>query len=308
MKYTLHQLEIFVRLSRTLSVTQTAEELNLSQPAVSIQLKNFQSNFAIPLTEIVHKRLYLTEFGKTVAVKAAEVLRSTEGVNQCLAAYQGEITGPLRISTVSTGKYIAPYLLAPFIKQHPSLDISLNVSNKNTVLQELTGNEIDLALVSLKPELRVEEYVLMENEFVLVGAKPPVSAEVWSPDRLGSIPILFREPGSATRQMMERYLQQHGITVKCSLELTSNEAIKQSIKAGLGYSIMPKVSILPDLEQGKLFIQPVRGLPIRSQWSFIWPEGKKLSPQAQAFLDNVHEHAHEHLQRFQSKRMGTPKL
>jgi DNA-binding transcriptional LysR family regulator len=249
----------------------------------------------------------LTEFGKTVAVKAAEVLRSTEGVNQCLAAYQGEITGPLRISTVSTGKYIAPYLLAPFIKQHPSLDISLNVSNKNTVLQELTGNEIDLALVSIKPELRVEEYVLMENEFVLVGAKPPVSAEVWSPDRLGSIPILFREPGSATRQMMERYLQQHGITVKRSLELTSNEAIKQSIKAGLGYSIMPKVSILPDLEQGKLFIQPVRGLPIRSQWSFIWPEGKKLSPQAQAFLDNVHEHAHEHLQRFQSKRMGTPK-
>jgi DNA-binding transcriptional LysR family regulator len=147
----------------------------------------------------------------------------------------------------------------------------------------------------------------MENEFVLVGVKPPVSAEVWSPDRLGSIPILFREPGSATRQMMERYLQQHGITVKRSLELTSNEAIKQSIKAGLGYSIMPKVSILPDLEQGKLFIQPVRGLPIRSQWSFIWPEGKKLSPQAQAFLDNVHEHAHEHLQRFQSKRMGTPK-
>lgn len=307
MKYTLHQLEIFVRLSRTLSVTQTAEELNLSQPAVSIQLKNFQSNFAIPLTEIVHKRLYLTEFGKTVAVKAAEVLRSTEGVNQCLAAYQGEITGPLRISTVSTGKYIAPYLLAPFIKQHPSLDISLNVSNKNTVLQELTGNEIDLALVSIKPELRVEEYVLMENEFVLVGAKPPVSAEVWSPDRLGSIPILFREPGSATRQMMERYLQQHGITVKRSLELASNEAIKQSIKAGLGYSVMPKVSILPDLEQGKLFIQPVRGLPIRSQWSFIWPEGKKLSPQAQAFLDNVHEHAHEHLLHFQSKRMAAHK-
>jgi len=308
MKYTLHQLEIFVRLSRTLSVTQTAEELNLSQPAVSIQLKNFQSNFAIPLTELVHKRLYLTEFGKTVAVKAAEVLRSTEGVNQCLAAYQGEITGPLRISTVSTGKYIVPYLLAPFIKQHPSLDISLNVSNKNTVQQELTGNEIDLALVSLKPELRVEEYVLMENEFVLVGTKPPVSAEVWSPDRLGSIPILFREPGSATRQMMERYLQQHGITVKRSLELTTNEAIRQSIKAGLGYSIMPKVSILPDLEQGKLFIQPVRGLPIRSQWTFIWPEGKKLSPQAQAFLDNVHEHAHEHLQRFQSKRMGLSKL
>jgi len=308
MKYTLHQLEIFVRLSRTLSVTQTAEELNLSQPAVSIQLKNFQSNFAIPLTELVHKRLYLTEFGKTVAVKAAEVLRSTEGVNQCLAAYQGEITGPLRISTVSTGKYIVPYLLAPFIKQHPSLDISLNVSNKNTVQQELTGNEIDLALVSLKPELRVEEYVLMENEFVLVGTKPPVSAEVWSPDRLGSIPILFREPGSATRQMMERYLQQHGITVKRSLELTTNEAIRQSIKAGLGYSIMPKVSILPDLEQGKLFIQPVRGLPIRSQWTFIWPEGKKLSPQAQAFLDNVHEHAHDHLQRFQSKRMGLSKL
>ena len=307
MKYTLHQLQIFVRLSRTFSVTRTAEELNMSQPAVSIQLKNFQSNFAIPLTEFVHKRIYLTEFGRTVAAKAEEVLRSTEGVNQCLAAYQGEITGPLRISTVSTGKYIAPYLLAPYIRQHPSVDISLNVSNKTQVLAELTTNEIDLALVSLKPEMRLKEYVLMENEFVLVGSKPPVSAEPWSPDRLGDIPILFREPGSATRQIMERYLQHHGVMVKRSLELTSNEAIKQSIMAGLGYSIMPKVSILAALEEGWLFIQPIKGLPIKNQWSFIWPEGKKLSPQAQAFLDNVHEHAHEHLQRFQSKRMGSAK-
>ncbi len=307
MKYTLHQLQIFVRLSRTFSVTRTAEELNMSQPAVSIQLKNFQSNFASPLTEFVHKRIYLTEFGRTVAAKAEEVLRSTEGVNQCLAAYQGEITGPLRISTVSTGKYIAPYLLAPYIRQHPSVDISLNVSNKTQVLAELTTNEIDLALVSLKPEMRLKEYVLMENEFVLVGSKPPVSAEPWSPDRLGDIPILFREPGSATRQIMERYLQHHGVMVKRSLELTSNEAIKQSIMAGLGYSIMPKVSILAALEEGWLFIQPIKGLPIKNQWSFIWPEGKKLSPQAQAFLDNVHEHAHEHLQRFQSKRMGAAK-
>jgi DNA-binding transcriptional LysR family regulator len=307
MKYTLHQLQIFVRLSRTFSVTRTAEELNMSQPAVSIQLKNFQANFAIPLTEFVHKRIYLTEFGRTVAAKAEEVLRSTEGVNQCLAAYQGEITGPLRISTVSTGKYIAPYLLAPYIRQHPSVDISLNVSNKSQVLSELTANEIDLALVSLKPEIRLEEYVLMENEFVLVGSKPPVSAELWSPDRLGDIPILFRETGSATRQIMERYLQHHGVMVKRSLELTSNEAIKQSIMAGLGYSIMPKVSILAALEQGWLFIQPIKGLPIKNQWSFIWPEGKKLSPQAQAFLENVHEHAHEHLQRFQSKRMGAAK-
>lgn len=307
MKYTLHQLEIFVRLSRTLSVTQTAEELNLSQPAVSIQLKNFQGNFSIPLTEIVHKRLYLTDFGKSVAQKAEEVLRSTEGINQCLAVYQGEITGGLRISTVSTGKYIAPYLLAPYVQAHPSVEVSLNVSNKAQVLLELTNNEVDLALISLKPDIRLEEYVLMENEFVLVGSKPPTSAEVWSPDRLGSVPLLFREPGSATRQMMERYIQQHGITVKRSLELTSNEAIKQSVKAGLGYSIMPRVSILSDLELGKMYIQPMRGLPIRSQWSFIWPEGKKLSPQAQAFLDNVHEHAHEHLQRFQSKRMGSSK-
>jgi DNA-binding transcriptional LysR family regulator len=307
MKYTLHQLQIFVRLSRTLSVTRAAEELNMSQPAVSIQLKNFQASFAIPLTEFVHKRIYLTEFGRTVAAKAEEVLRSTEGINQCLAVYQGEITGPLRISTVSTGKYIAPYLLAPYIKQHPSVDISLNVSNKSQVLTELTANEIDLALVSLKPEMRLEEYVLMENEFVLVGSKPPVSAELWSPDRLGDVPILFREPGSATRQIMERYLQHHGVMTKRSLELTSNEAIKQSIMAGLGYSIMPKVSVLTALEQGWLFIQPIRGLPIKNQWSFIWPEGKKLSPQAQAFLDNVHEHAHDHLQRFQSKRLGTSK-
>ncbi len=304
MKYTLHQLEIFVRLSRTLSVTQTAEELNLSQPAVSIQLKNFQTHFPLPLTEIVHKRLYLTEFGRSVAKKAEDVLRSTQGVNQCLADYQGEISGTLRLSTVSTGKYIAPYLLAPFAHSNPSVDISLSVSNKAQVMAQLAANEVDLALISLKPDMRLAEFPVMDNEFVLVGATPPSSGEVWSPDRLGSISLLFREPGSATRQMMERYIQQHGINVKMRLELSSNEAIKQSILAGLGYSIMPKVSILSDLEQRNLFIQPVRGLPIRSYWSLVWPEGKNLSPQAQEFIESVKRNLHEHLTRFQSKKVS----
>lgn len=307
MKYTLHQLEIFVRLSRTLSVTQAAEELNLSQPAVSIQLKNFQAHFPLPLTEIVHKRLYLTDFGRSVAQKAEEVLRSTQGVNQCLAVYQGEISGTLRLSTVSTGKYLAPYLLAPFAKAHPSVDISLSVSNKAHVMAQLAANEIDLALISIKPEMRLAEFPVMDNEFVLVGATPPVSGEVWSPDRLASVSLLFREPGSATRQMMERYIQQHGINVKMRMELSSNEAIKQSILAGLGYSIMPKVSVLADLEQRNLFIQPVRGLPIRSYWSFVWPEGKKPNPQAQEFLDSVKANLHDHLVRFQSKRVNSSK-
>ncbi len=307
MKYTLHQLEIFVRLSRTLSVTQAAEELNLSQPAVSIQLKNFQAHFPLPLTEIVHKRLYLTDFGRSVAQKAEEVLRSTQGVNQCLAVYQGEISGTLRLSTVSTGKYLAPYLLAPFAKAHPSVDISLSVSNKAHVMAQLAANEIDLALISIKPEMWLAEFPVMDNEFVLVGATPPVSGEVWSPDRLASVSLLFREPGSATRQMMERYIQQHGINVKMRMELSSNEAIKQSILAGLGYSIMPKVSVLADLEQRNLFIQPVRGLPIRSYWSFVWPEGKKPNPQAQEFLDSVKANLHDHLVRFQSKRVNGSK-
>ncbi|MFM8565709.1 MAG: LysR family transcriptional regulator [Bacteroidota bacterium] len=307
MKYTLHQLEIFLRLSRTLSVTQAAEELNLSQPAVSIQLKNFQAHFPLPLTEIVHKRLYLTEFGRSVAKKAEEVIRSTQGVNQCLADYQGEISGNLRISTVSTGKYLAPYLIAPFANANPSVDICLSVSNKTQVMTELASNEVDLALISLKPDMRLAEFPIMDNEFVLVGANPPVSGEVWSPDRLASISLLFREPGSATRQMMERYIQQHGLNVKMRLELSSNEAIKQSILAGLGYSIMPKVSVLSDLEQRNLFIQPVRGLPIRSYWSFVWPEGKKLSPQAQEFLDTVKTNLHHHLVRFQSKRVSSAK-
>jgi DNA-binding transcriptional LysR family regulator len=235
------------------------------------------------------------------------VLRSTQGVNQCLAVYQGEISGTLRLSTVSTGKYLAPYLLAPFAKAHPSVDISLSVSNKAHVMAQLAANEIDLALISIKPEMRLAEFPVMDNEFVLVGATPPVSGEVWSPDRLASVSLLFREPGSATRQMMERYIQQHGINVKMRMELSSNEAIKQSILAGLGYSIMPKVSVLADLEQRNLFIQPVRGLPIRSYWSFVWPEGKKPNPQAQEFLDSVKANLHDHLVRFQSKRVNGSK-
>jgi DNA-binding transcriptional LysR family regulator len=289
MNYTLNQLQVFLKVVQTRSVTKASEELFLTQPAVSIQLKNFQDQFDIPLTEVVGRKIYITDFGKEVALAAEGIINQVQAINYKTQAYKGLLTGRLKISVVSTGKYVMPYFLSDFIKAHEGIDLLVEVTNKTHVLQSMENNEIDFALVSILPQqFAVEKLDLLQNKLYLVGnTETKFKKNIYSYEVFKELPLIFREQGSGTRQTMERFIERHHISIHKKMELTSNEAVKQALLAGLGYSIMPLIGIRNELRNRELQIIPVKGLPIKTMWSLIWLKGKKHSPVATAFLDYI---------------------
>ena len=289
MKYTLNQLQIFLKVVQTQSVTKAAEELHLTQPAVSIQLKNLQDQFEIPLTEVLGRKIYITEFGKEIAIAAENILNQVNAINFKTMAYKGQLTGRLKISVVSTGKYVMPYFLTKFMTQHQGIELVMDVTNKSKVVKSLENNEVDFSLVSILPTaLKVDSLDLLTNKLFLVGPsnhsiKPGLSKK----EIFKNLPLIFREKGSGTRQTMERFMEKNNLTVQRKMELTSNEAVKQAILAGLGFSIMPLIGIKNELLEKQLQIIPVKGMPIETTWSLTWAVGKKHSPVALSFLDYI---------------------
>jgi DNA-binding transcriptional LysR family regulator len=291
MNYTLNQLRIFLKIVQKESITRAAEALFLTQPAVSIQLKNFQDQFDIPLTEIVNKKLYVTDFGREVAAAAEKILEEVYAINYKTAQYKGQLSGRLRISVVSTGKYIIPYLLADFMKAHPGVELVLDVSNRANVTLNLERNETDFSLVSVLPErLNLEEIHCMKNQLFLVGKETLEIAQKgeWQ-KAIEDITWVKRETGSATRKALDEYLDSHDIQVRRHIELTSNEAVKQALIAGLGYSIMPLIGIRNELTLGQLKVTALPDLPLESMWRVVWPKGKKHNGAALAFKNYLTE-------------------
>jgi len=289
MNYTFHQLKVFMAVVEKQSITKAAEELNLTQPAVSIQLKNFQDQFEIPLTELVGRKIYITDFGKEIAAAAENILNEVYAINYKTMAYKGQITGRLKISVVSNGKYVIPYLLSDFLKRYPEIELSMDVTNKAKVLESLDKNEVDFSLVSVLPgNLNIDKVELMQNKLYLVGNNDRLfKKKVYDKSIFEELPLIYREQGSGTRFTMELYIQQNELPVRKKMELTSNEAVKQAVIAGLGYSIMPLIGIKNELTNGDLQIIPIKGFPIKSVWNLIWLKNKKFSPSANAFLNYI---------------------
>ena len=287
MNYTLNQLQIFVKIVQLQSVTKASEELHLTQPAVSIQLKNFQDQFEIPLTEVIGRKIHITDFGHEIAEAAENILNQVYAINYKTLAHKGQLTGRLKISVVSTGKYIMPYFLADFMKQHSGIELLMDVTNKNKVVESLINNEVDFALVSILPTaLKIEKMDLLQNKLFLVNdKKTKFKKSITISEILKDLPLIFREKGSGTRQNMESFIERNNISVLKKMELTSNEAVKQAILAGLGCSIMPLIGIRSELHNDELQIIPIKGLPIKTTWSLIWLKGKKHSPVSLSFLD-----------------------
>jgi len=287
MNYTLNQLQIFLKIVQTKSVTKASEELHLTQPAVSIQLKNFQDQFDIPLTEIVGRKIFITDFGHEIAEAAENIINQVYAINYKTLAYKGQLTGRLKISVVSTGKYVMPYFLADFMELHKGIELMMDVTNKVKVLESLENNEVDFALVSILPEnLNIEKIDLLQNKLYLIGnstKKIKTSSDL--KEMFKQLPLIFREKGSGTRQTMESFIQSNEVSVLKKMELTSNEAVKQSILAGLGYSIMPLIGIRNELLNNEMQIIPIKGLPILTTWSLIWLKSKKHSPVSLSFLE-----------------------
>ena len=291
MNYTISQLKIFLKVVKHGSVTKAADELHLTQPAVSIQLKNFQKNFTYALTEIINKKLFVTDFGKEIALAAENIISDLETINYKSIGYNNVLSGKLKISIISTGKYIMPFFLADFLQQHSSIDLELDVTNKAKVVNSLEKNEIDFALVSILPEnIQIKKVDLMENKLMLVGNKKTAQFLKLQKINLDTIPLIYREIGSGTRQTMEQFIQKNKLQAKKKITLTSNEAVKQAIIAGMGVSIMPIIGIKNELASGKLEVIPIKGMPIITTWSLIWLKEKKLSAIAQAYIDFLKLH------------------
>ncbi len=291
MNYTLNQLRIFFKICETQSVTRAAEELHLTQPAVSIQLKNFQDQFDIPLTEVVGRKIFITDFGKEIAETAKNILEQVSAIDYKTHAYKGQLIGKLKISIVSTGKYIMPYFLSDFINLNPGVELQMDVTNKEKVVSSIENNEVDFSLVSIIPEkLNVDKIDLLPNKLYLMGGSTEkLNNKSSVKDLFKSESFIYREKGSGTRQMMERFLSKNNISTLKKLELTSNEAVKQALIAGLGYSLVPLIGVRNEILNNELYIIPNKNLPLVTTWSLVWVKGKKHSPVAKAFLNFLNE-------------------
>lgn len=292
MNYTLHQLHIFSKIAETQSITKAAEELHLTQPAVSIQLKKLQEQFDVPLTEVVGRRLYITDFGREIEAAARNIIDQAVAIQNKTMAYKGQMVGKVKISVVSTGKYVMPFFLRDFFQMHPGVELAMDVTNKAQVVESLAENQVDFSLVSIIPDqMKVDQMELIQNKLYLVANADFKKKKAGNLHHFfENLPLIHRENGSGTRQTMERFIQNLNIPANRKLELSSNEAVKQAVIAGLGLSIMPLIGIKNELTLKQLQIIPIKGLPIQTTWRLIWLKGKRHGPAATALLDYLAEH------------------
>jgi DNA-binding transcriptional LysR family regulator len=298
MNYTLNQLRIFLKITQTLSVTKSAEQLNLTQPAISIQLKNFQQQFDYPLIEIIQRRIHVTALGKEIALAAESIISEVDNINYKSQNFKNNLAGHLRVSIVSTGNYIMPYFLSDFLKNNKNVDLTMDVTNKSKVIRSLLDNDIDFALVSILPQdIDVQKFNLISNELFLVGNSDVVMDGSFK-DQLADMPFIYREEGSGTRQVMEKFISKHKIKIRKKLVLTSNEAVKHAIISGIGYSIMPLIGIRDEIKNGLLKIIPIKGLPLKTTWQLIWLKEKRLTPIAESYLKYLEKEKENIIQKF----------
>jgi len=292
MEYTLHQLRILLKVAELQSITKAAEELYLTQPAVSIQIKKMQDQFSIPLIEVIGRKVYITDFGNEIVKIAERILGEIDAIAYTTKQFKQHLAGKLKISVVSTGKYVMPYFLADFMRKHPGVDLAMDVTNKSQVIQSLEKNEVDFSLVSILPEnLDLNVIQLVQNKLFLIGGSVLENLRKGSKSKIFTDhPLIFREQGSATRQAMESFIKSKGISPTKKIELTSNEATKQAVLAGLGYSIMPLIGIKNELNTGGLQIIKYPGLPLLTNWNIVWLKSKKISPLTKAYLDFLESH------------------
>jgi DNA-binding transcriptional LysR family regulator len=287
---TFRQFEVFEAIARLGSFTRAAEELHLTQPTVSMQIKKLTDAVGLPLFEQLGKRIHLTDAGHALLITCREISERLENFEMTVSDMKGLKKGRLRLAVVTTAKYFAPRLLGPFCQQYPGIEVALKVTNRERVLERLQENLDDLYITGQPPqELDVECRPFLENPLVVLAPHGhPLSGRKNIPlKRLAQEPFLMREPGSGTRQALERLLEAHRLKVNIRMELGSNEAIKQAIAGGLGVSVLSRHTLALDAATRQITILDVEHFPIRRQWYVSWPRGKQLSVVARTFLDHL---------------------
>ena len=286
MHLTLRQLKVFESVARHLNYTRAAQELFLTQPAVSMQVKQLEEHLGVALFEQLGKRIHLTEAGQEVLAYARTVTQQLDELESVLNRIKGLSGGKLRISVATTANYFIPTLLGIFSRRYPDVTISLDVTNRESLLQQLSENTVDLVIMGQPPaELDAEAEAFMENPLVIVAPPDhPLAHQKKIPlKRLQDEVFLVREPGSGTRIAMERFFAERNIHLKTGMEVGSNEAIKQSVQAGLGLGLLSRATIEQELELKRLVVLDVAEFPIMRHWYMVHRQGKRLSAAAEAF-------------------------
>lgn len=283
---TFRQLSVFEAVARHLSFSRAAQELHLTQPAVSMQIKQLEENVGTALFEQLGKKIYLTEAGHELYHYSRVIAQQLNEAEAVLSELKGLMRGKLKISVASTANYFAPQLLATFSQRFPTITVSLNVTNRQALLQQLANNEMDMAIMGQPPEgLDLVAESFMDNPLVVIApVNHPLTRKKTIPlERLEQETFLMREEGSGTRIAMERYFEANGVKIQSGMQMSSTEAIKQAVQAGLGLGVVSLHTVELELEAKRLKVLDVEGLPIRRHWYIVHRKDKRLSASAQAF-------------------------
>lgn len=295
MNITIRQLKVFEAVARHLSFTRAARELHLTQPAVSMQIKQLEGNAGLKLFEQMGKQTYLTEAGIEMYHYSRVIAQQLDEASEVLEQLKGVHRGKLTISVASTANYFVTRLLAAFSRQYDKTTFSLDVTNRETLLRQLENNEPDLVIMGKPPEdrdLKAEEF--MKNPLVVIAAPghPLVGVKGIPLDRLQQETFVVREQGSGTWIAMQRFFAEHKVDLSTGMEMTSNEAIKQAVEAGLGLGIVSIHTLSLELETRRLVVLNIQSFPILRHWYLVHRRGKRLSPVAEAFRQFVFEKSH----------------
>jgi len=283
---TVRQLEVLDAVGRSGSVTAAAGALHLTQPAVSMQLRQLEEQLQLSLFEPVGRGVQITEPGRDLAALAADLLLRLDDFALAARELRGVRRGRVRLGIVSTAKYFVPRLLAQFLKSHPGLDLKLYVYNREHIIEQLQSYNIDLGIMGRPPEgTSLIGTPFAPNPLAIVAAPShrfSLRTQV-APEELENEPFIVREPGSGTRIAMDRYFSDAGVSIHPVMEADSNETIKQAVMAGIGIGLLSLHTVRLEQAAGRLVTLPVAGLPLRRQWFAVHSRQRRLTPAAEEF-------------------------
>lgn len=290
MNMTFRQLRLLEAVARNSSFTRASEELHLTQPAVSTQIKQLEEEVGMPLFEQMGKKIFLTEAGREMYEFSRTIAQQFRDIESVLDDMKGVKRGSLSLTVTSTGKYFAPYLLAEFVKHYPGTQVHLEVTNREELVTQLQDNIPDMAIMGTPPDnIELSAQAFMQNPLVIT-ARPdhPLAQMSRIPlSRLADEHFILREKGSGTRNAVERFFGERGVKLNTSMEMSRNEAIKHAVMAGLGLGIVSLHTLEFELALNRIAILSVEGFPIMKEWYLVHRSGKRMSPIAQAFRDFV---------------------
>ena len=291
-RLTFRQLQVYKAVYDLRSYSKAGEDLGLTQPAVSSQIRQLEAALKQPLFEYIGRKLYTTAAGELLYQTISGIFNELQNLQSDLAALQGKVAGELKLVAVNTAQYVVPYLLRAFLDLNPDVKISVKVVNRATALERLANNTDDLVIMGMVPEGRsLTSIPFLDNELVPVvpDGHPLLLKSNISAEEFLNSQLLLREAGSGSRLALEVFCQESRLKIPSAMELGSNDSVKHAVIAGLGVAVLPKLGLLPELQLGNLKIPKISGFPLHRSWCLVHPVNKHLSPAARAFVEYIQQ-------------------